>query len=246
MFWSLDDAPAILRWYRDLVKSEPEDISGFFSCNCIPPVPPFPEELHGRKMCAIIWCCTGDFEKAAEVLQRLKEYRTPVIDGVGPMPFPTLQTMFDPILPTGLQWYWKGSFVEDIPEEAITIHMQQIEGMPIGPSFMHLYPVNGVAARVSNRDTAWNHRGATWAMVIAGVGEKPDSAGLISEWAKEYANALHPYTMGNSYVNFMMAEGEAKVKDTYGDNFKRLVQIKETYDPGNLFRINQNIRPFAG
>ena len=113
-------------------------------------------------------------------------------------------------------------------------------------SQMHLYPINGAASRINNKDTSWNYRDATYAMVMVGVDPDPANNDKIISWTKEYWEALHPYSAGGAYVNFMMEEGEDRVKATYGDNYERLVQIKNKYDPGNLFRVNQNIKPAKG
>jgi FAD/FMN-containing dehydrogenase len=243
MFWPLEDAPRVLRWYMEFIQRAPEEISGFFSFHCVPPVEPFPAELHGQKVCGIFWCCTADESRVQAVLNEVRTVKAPMIDAVGEMPFTAFQTMFDPLLPPGLQWYWKGDFIRDLPEEAILRHVEQARKMPVGPSVMHLYPVNGAAARVAWRDTAWNYRDATLAMVIAGISEDPAAREELTQWAKGYWEALHPYSCSESYVNFMMDEGEQRVRDTYGEHYPRLAEIKRRYDPENLFRLNQNIRP---
>jgi FAD/FMN-containing dehydrogenase len=243
LIWSLEDAPLIMRWYINFIREAPEEISGFFSFNCIPPVEPFPPALHGEKVCGIFWCGNCDEARMQTVLDAVRAIRTPIIDAVTEMPFASFQTLFDPLLSTGLQWYWKGDFVNDLPEEAIERHCQQAMEMPAGPSLMHLYPVNGAAARVAWTDTPWNYRDATLAMVIAGVDPDPAGREGIIRWAKGYWEALHPYSCQDSYVNFMMEEGHDRVKATYGDHYIRLVDIKRRYDPDNLFHINQNIRP---
>jgi len=243
MFWRLEDAPEVLRWYIDFIRSAPEDMSGFFSFHCVPPVEPFPAELHGQRVCGIFWCCTAEAARVQETLDEVRRLKTPLINAVGEMPFTAFQTLFDPLLPPGLQWYWKGDFATHLPEEAIQRHCEQAGKMPVGPSIMHLYPVNGAAARVAWSDTAWNYRDATLAMVIAGIGEDPASSEATTAWAKEYWAALHPYSCGDAYVNFMMDEGQQRVRDTYGEHYTRLAEIKQRYDPENLFRLNQNIRP---
>ena len=243
MFWSLEDAPLILRWYIDFVQRAAEDLNGFFSFHCVPPVEPFPASLHGQRMCGIFWCCTADEARVREALDEVRRIKTPVIDGVGQMEFASFQTLFDPLLPPGMQWYWKGNFIKDLPEEAIQQHVEQARKMPAGPSLMHLYPVNGAAARVAWGDTAWNYRDATLAMVIAGVSGDVAGREDAANWAKDYWKAVHPYAFRDSYVNFMMEEGEDRVRDTYGEHYTRLAEIKRQYDPGNLFRMNHNIRP---
>ena len=151
--------------------------------------------------------------------------------------------MFDPLFPKGLQWYWKGDFVKELSDKAIDVHLEHAARAPTPLCFMHLYPIDGAVHRVAQDATAWSCRDATWSMVVAGLDPDPANAGAITEWAREYWKALRPYTMGNAYVNFMMEEGEDRIKATYGDNYQRLVAVKKKYDPTNFFRVNQNIKP---
>jgi Berberine and berberine like len=160
------------------------------------------------------------------------------------MPFKALQSLFDPFFPKGLQWYWRGAFVKSLTDEAIDAHIAQARKVPSALSLMHLYPIDGAVHRVGRNDTAWNARDAQWSMVIAGIDPNPQKAGEITRWTKGYSEALKPYTDTGGYVNFMMDDGDdARLKATYGDNYGRLCALKAKYDPGNLFRVNQNIRP---
>jgi len=167
----------------------------------------------------------------------------PLFKHVDTMPFPALQSLFDPLLPTGLQWYWKGDFVKELPDEAIDAHLEHAAKAPSELSLMHLYPIDKAVHRVSRNNTAWNCRNATWSMVIAGIDPNPHKAKEITKWAKEYWEAIHPFTMGGAYVNFMMEEGQERIQATYGENHARLSAVKKKYDPDNLFRVNQNIKP---
>jgi hypothetical protein len=115
--------------------------------------------------------------------------------------------------------------------------------LPTMHSAMNLYPINGAAHRVGRKDTAFSYREATWAEVIVGVDPDPAKKECITTWAKEYWDALHPYSAGGAYVNFMMNEGENQVKDSYRDNYDRLATVKTKFDPTNFFRVNQNIQP---
>ena len=162
---------------------------------------------------------------------------------VGPLPFPALQSMFDALYPPGLQWYWKADFVKELSDEAITRHLKYGSELPTMHSTMHLYPINGAAHRVGMNDTAFSFRDATWAEVIVGVDPDPLNKDRIIAWAREYWEALHPYSAGGAYVNFLMEEGEDRIKATFRDNYQRLVAIKNKYDPKNFFRVNQNIKP---
>ena len=243
MLYEMSEAEDVMKWYRKLIKDAPDDLNGFFAFLTVPPGPPFPEQLHLKKMCGIVWAYTGPLEKAEEIFKPIRAFKKPALDFVGPIPQPALQGMFDPIYPTGMQWYWRADFVNELSDEAIAKHVSFGKGLPTMHSTMHLYPVNGAAARVNKKDTAWNYRNATWAMVIVGVDPDPANKEKITTWTKQYFDALHPYSAGGAYVNFMMDEGEDRVKATYGDNYERLVTIKNKYDPHNLFRVNQNIKP---
>jgi len=243
MLWELNEAADVMKWYRKLIKDAPDDLNGFFAFLTVPPGPPFPEHLHLKKMCGVVWAYTGPLEDAEEVFKPIRAFKIPALDFAGPLPQPVLQTLFDDLLPPGLQWYWRADFVNELSDEAIEKHISFSKTMPTPLTTMHLYPINGAAARVDTKETAWNYRDATWAMVIVGIDPDPANKEKITTWTKQYWEALHPYSAGGAYVNFMMEEGEDRVKSTYGDNYERLVMIKNKYDPGNLFRVNQNIKP---
>jgi len=243
MLWEMDEAADIMKWYREFIVHAPEEINGFFAFMTVPPVPPFPEHLHLKKMCAIVWCYTGAPEQANEILEPVRSYRRPALELFGPMPFPMLQGMFDALYPPGLQWYWKADFFKELSDEAIALHVQHGAQMPTMHSSMHLYPINGAAHRAGNQDTPWSYRDAVWSEVIVGVDPDPANRDAITAWARAYYDALHPYGAGGAYVNFMMEEGEERIRATYRGNYERLAAIKAKYDPGNFFRVNQNIKP---
>jgi FAD/FMN-containing dehydrogenase len=243
MLWELSETEEVMKWYRDLIPTAPDDLNGFFAFLTVPPAPPFPEHLHRKKMCGVVWAYIGELTKAEEAFKPIRAFKKPALDFVGPLPHPALQGMFDAIYPPGLQWYWRADFVNELNDQAIAEHIRFGNRLPSMHSTMHLYPINGAAARVGKHDTAWNYRSATWAQVMVGVDPDPANNDKTISWTKSYYDALHPYSAGGAYVNFMMDEGEERVKATYGDNYERLVAIKNKYDPHNLFRVNQNIQP---
>ena len=159
------------------------------------------------------------------------------------MPHPALQGAFDGLYPPGDQWYWRADFVQDIPDAAVDIHARFGAALPTMKSTMHLYPIDGAVHDVGSSDTAWGYRDARWGSVFAGVDPDPANVDLVSNWSIDYFEALHPYSAGGAYVNMMMDEGQERVRATYGDNYDRLARIKASYDPDNLFRVNQNVRP---
>jgi FAD/FMN-containing dehydrogenase len=169
----------------------------------------------------------------------------PLLHGPGPMPHAMLQSAFDGLYPKGDQWYWRADFVNEIPDAAIAEHARFGPAMPTWQSTMHLYPIDGAAGDVGNSETAWSYRDAKWATVYAGVDPDPANADAIRSWTVDYHEALHPYSAGGAYVNMMMDEGGERVRASYRENYPRLARIKATYDPGNLFRVNQNIQPSA-
>ena len=243
MLWELEHAAEMMRWYRDFIPRAPEELNGFFAFLVVPPGPPFPEELHNRTLCGIVWCYTGPGEQAGTAFEEVRSFKAPLLDLVGPLPYPVVQSMFDPIYPPGLQWYWKADFVNELSDEAIDLYVKYGSILPSMQSTVHLYPINGAAHRVGRSDTAFSFREATWAQVIVGVDPDPTNKDRITAWAREHWDALHPFSAGGAYVNFMMEEGGERIRATYRDNYERLVAVKNIYDPTNLFRVNQNIKP---
>jgi FAD/FMN-containing dehydrogenase len=243
-FWAVEDAAEVLRAYRDFLPGAPRELNGFFAFASVPPAPPFPEELHLRKVCGVVWCYSGAPGDAAAAMAPLLEATPdPVLHGIHEMPFPALQGAFDPVYPKGDQWYWRADFVKEIPDAAIEAHVKFGAEMPTWQSTMHLYPIDGAVHDVDSADTAWAYRDARWATVYAGVDKDPANAEKIKRWTVDYFEALHPYSAGGAYVNMMMDEGQERVRASYGANYDRLARMKAAYDPGNLFRINQNIVP---
>jgi len=243
MLWNLEDAADVMKWYREFITQAPEEMNGFFAMMTVPPGPPFPEELHLRKMCGIVWCYQGPLDQANKILEPIRSYRPPAFEFFAPMPYPMLQGLFDAIYPTGLQWYWKADFFKELSDAAIEKHLEHAKLLPTWQSTMHLYPVNGKANRVGESDTAFSYRDVVWSEVIVGVDPDPANRGKITGWAKNYYEALHPFGAGGAYLNFMMEEGEERIRATFRDNYERLAAIKAKYDPGNFFNVNQNIRP---
>ncbi len=242
MLWPLERSAEVLRWYRDFIRQAPHDLNGFFAFLTVPSVAPFPEELWGKKMCGVVWAYTGDAPDEAFGPIRA-QFGPPALDWVGPITHPALNSMFDGLYPPGDQWYWKADFVTEIPDEAVDIHVQYGEALPTWKSTMHLYPIDGVAGEVDKDATAWNYRDANWGMVMVGVSPDPADNERMIDWTRSYWSDLHPYSAGGAYVNMMMEEGEDRVRASYGDHYDRLARIKAKYDPDNLFRVNQNIKP---
>jgi hypothetical protein len=245
IFWEVKQARHVMQWYRDFLPTAPEELCSFLGLKAVPSTQPFPRELWGRKIVTLISCYNGTPENGERAMQPIRQQLPgAILDGVGPMPFPVIQSLFDALLPKGLQWYWKGAFVKELPDVAIDAHLDYAARSPSELSVMHLYPVDGAVQGVPSDATAWHARDATWSMVIAGIDPDPKQAAALRSWGRSYWEAVQPYGTGGGYVNFMMDdEGEARLRATYGDNFERLVALKTKFDPDNLFRCNQNIQP---
>jgi len=242
-FWPLEQATDVLKFYRQFILTVPEEVNGFFAFLVIPPAAMFPEHLHMKMVCGIIWCGTGTAEQTEKATKPMRSVGTPLLDAIGPAPFPVAQSTFDGLYVTGLQWYWRADNFTELSNAAIAKHLAYGSKLPTMFSTMHLYPVNGAAQRVGKNETAYSFREAVFAEVIVGVDPDPANAGKITTWCKEYWEALHPYSAGGAYVNFMMDEGQDRVQAAFRDNYGRLASIKKKYDPTNFFRVNQNIKP---
>lgn len=245
--WDQRYARTIMQHYREFLPNAPEELGIFLGLKTILSSAPFPEEFWGKRMCLLMCCYNGPEEKGREALAPLLDaLPAPWFNWMGMMPYPAVQSMFDGLYPKGMQWYWRGDFVKTLSDEAIDAHLEQAAKTPSELSLMHLYPIDGAVHRVGRDETPWNYRDATWSMVIAGIDSDPQRAGPVTRWTKAYWEAVHPFDLGGAYLNFMMDdEGEGRLKAAYGDNYERLASLKKKYDPNNLFRVNQNIRPAA-
>jgi FAD/FMN-containing dehydrogenase len=244
MFWDLSDAREVLEWHAEFMPTASEDLYGFFAFLKALPADPFPAHLHHKNLCGIIWCYSGPPEDADAAFKPIREFRKPLLEVIAPMPYTAMQSLFDALVPSGLQWYWKGHFLSRPTKGEIDRHLEFGSQVPTLLSTMHLYPIDGAAARVGRNQTAFSFREAQYSMVICGIDPDPANVELVTKWTRDYWAAIEPYSLGGAYVNFLMEdEGAGRVKAAYRDNFERLVQIKTKYDPDNFFSRNQNIRP---
>ncbi len=243
--WPIDQADEVLRFYREFIGKAPEELNGFFAFLAVPPGPPFPEELHRKKMCGIVWCYTGKASESEKLLAPVRKVGKLALYGLQPMPYPVLQSAFDGLYPPGLQQYWRADFFRELNDGAVKEHARHGSRLPTPLSTMHLYPVDGAASRIGPKETPWAYRDALWAEVVFAVDPDPAKAKVLRDWTVEYWEALHPYSMGGAYVNFMMEEGQERVRATYLENYQRLAATKHKFDPENFFHVNQNILPAA-
>jgi len=243
MFFEVDDAADVLRFYRDFIVDAPEQFGGFPAWQIAPPLPFIPEERHGDTFLAFVACWAGPVEEGESALKPLRDVAPVVAEMVGPMPYPALNSAFDALVPPGLQHYWKANFVKELSDAAIDAHLEHGPDVPAVNSTVHIYPINGACHRVGADETAFAYRDATFATVIAGMWPEPAHNDANIAWVRGYYEATAPHSEEGGYINFMADDDQGRIEANYKSNYGRLVDIKRKYDPDNLFHVNQNIRP---
>lgn len=242
-FYELDAAGDLLRFFREFITDAPEAYGGFPAFQIAPPLEFIPSERHGDTFCAAIVHWAGPLNQGEAAMKPFRDLAPVVAEMVGPMPYPALNAAFDPIFPKGLRTYWKGNFVTDLTDAAIEQHLIHGPKVPEVSATMHLYPINGACHRVSGDGTAFAYRDATFATVILAAWQDPALDTERIQWVRDYYQATAPHSEAGGYVNFMADDDQARIQDNYRGNYGRLVEIKRTYDPDNLFRLNPNINP---
>jgi len=242
-FFPIDRVRDVLEFYREHIEKAPEQLGMFPAFQIAPPLPFIPEKDHGKPFIAFVACWAGDMSQGEAALAPLKKAAPLVAEMVAPMPYPMLNGMFDALVPPGLQHYWKADFATTLDDAAIKAHAEYGPQVPVVNSTMHIYPINGACNRVASDATAFAYRDAKFATVIAGMWPDPSHNTKNIKWVKDYYAAVHPHSLPGGYVNFMADDDQHRIKDNYKGNYDRLVSVKRTYDPQNLFRMNQNIKP---
>ena len=243
MFFELDAAGDVLRFYREFIQDAPEHLGGFPAWQIAPPLPFIPEDRHGEPFIAFVACWSGPLEEGEAALKPLRDVAPVVAEHVGPMPYPALNSAFDALVPPGLQHYWKANFVKELTDDAIAAHLEHGPKIPTVNSTVHIYPINGACHRVAPDATAFAYRDATYATVIAGMWPDPAENEANTQWVRDFYDATAPHSEPGGYVNFMAGDDQERIRDNYRGNYDRLVDVKRRFDPGNLFHLNQNIRP---
>jgi len=243
MFFAMKDAETVLRYYREFIADAPEQFGGFPAFQIAPPLPFIPEERHGETFLAFVACWSGPVDEGERILKPLHDVAEVVVEHVGPMPYPALNAAFDGLVPAGLQHYWKANFVRELTDDAIAAHLAYGPKVPTVNSTVHIYPINGACHRVAPDATAFAYRDANFAPVIAGMWPDPAQNDANIAWVRDYYAATAPLSEEGGYINFMAGDDQDRIKANYRGNYPRLVDVKRRYDPDNLFRVNQNIKP---
>jgi FAD/FMN-containing dehydrogenase len=243
MFFELSDGKALLEFYRDFIKTAPEEFGGFPAFQIAPPLPFIPEKRHGETLALFVACWAGPLDKGEKALKAIHEVAPVVAEMVGPMPYPALNGAFDALYPPGLQHYWKANFVKELTDTAVAAHMEHGPKVPAMTSTMHIYPINGACHQVASDATAFAYRDANFATVIAGMWPDASQNKTNIKWVRDYYDATAPQSEEGGYINFMSEDDQGRIKANYKGNYIRLAQIKKEFDPDNLFHMNQNIKP---
>jgi FAD/FMN-containing dehydrogenase len=243
ILYPIEKSRDALLLYRDIMAAAPENFNAFFAFLIVPDIPAFPEALRNQRVCGVVTCYTGPQEQAEELFKPLRDFG-PALDASGPLPLPMLNSMFDFTLPVGkFQNYWKADYMNELSDAAIDAYVEFGPQVTVDSSTMHIYATNGKAGQVGRNETAYSYRDANFVHVIVAACADPADLPRSQEWVRTTFDALHPHSAGGAYVNFIMDEGDERIRASYRDNYDRLVTVKRQYDPANLFHQNQNIRP---
>ncbi|KQP74053.1 oxidoreductase [Microbacterium sp. Leaf288] len=243
MFFELADGPAILAYFADHVRTAPREFGGFPAFQIAPPLPFVPEDRAGEPFVAVVFCINGPASKAEKMVQGFRDVAKPVAEMVGPMPYPAMNGLFDGLVPPGLQHYWKAAFLDELTSESVAAHMEHGPRVPTVNSTVHFYPINGACHDVASDATAFGHRDANFALVIAGMWPDPTQNTANTAWVKDYYAAIEPFSQPGGYINFASQDDQPKASSNYGANYDRLRAVKRAFDPDNMFHLNQNIVP---
>jgi FAD/FMN-containing dehydrogenase len=243
IFWPMSESANVLRFYREWIAEAPDELMTIVVHRKAPSVPFVPPDLRGELVVAIVSCYAGSVDDGERVLRPLRKFGSPVLDLCEPKPFLAHQGMFDPSYPHGWSYYMRACDVAELTDEVIDITVDH--SLRIG-SPLTAFPIwqrGGAAARVDEQDAAFHGRAAGYSFNIAGATESAEGFDEEREWVRAFWAALAPHHT-SVYVNFLMNEGEERIRQAYGDQkYDRLKALKRRYDPDNFFRLNQNIAP---
>jgi FAD/FMN-containing dehydrogenase len=239
----LDQARELLPAYRRIAKEAPDELTVWVVMRKAPPLPFLPTEWHGKEVLVFAVCYSGDMKAGEKAVQPLRALGKPIADVVSPHPFTGWQAAFDPLLTPGARNYWKSHDFNDLSDAAIGVVLDAVSNLPTPECEVFLAHIGGAMARVPADATPFPNRDAHFIMnVHTRWRDKAQDQACVA-WARRLFEATAPFASGSVYVNFMPDDEGDRVQKAYGPNYRRLAQIKRRYDPDNLFRMNQNIRP---
>jgi FAD/FMN-containing dehydrogenase len=242
IFWPMETAPALLRFYGEWSAEAPDDLMTIVVQRRAPALDLVPAELHGTPVIGVACCYSGPIETGEALVRPLRSFASPVLDLCQPKPYVAHQSMFDPSFPHGWHYYFRACDVGALSDGVIDVICDYGDRIVSPVTTVALWQLGGAVARVEEAETAFNGRAAAFSFNINGNSRSAHGFEAEREWARAYWTALEPYHTG-VYANFLMDEGEKRIRQAYGDKYERLKALKRTYDPTNLFRLNQNIPP---
>lgn len=244
ILWPMEDAPELLRFYRDFIADAPDELTTVVNLRKAPPLPAIPAELHGRPVCIVAACWAGDIDRGQSVLEPLRRFGSSLVDLCAPKPFLTHQSMFDPGVRPGWHYYWKSCELPALKDDMIDVMAERCATVSSPRSYAIMFHLGGAVSRVPEDSMAYSHRHVAHNLNINGVWQPDEDIGdAETAWTRDLYDALQPYEDG-VYVNFLADEGQDRVRAAYGEaKYEKLVELKRRYDPDNVFRLNQNIHP---
>ncbi|WP_349435267.1 FAD-binding oxidoreductase [Pararhizobium sp. A13] len=240
------DAQTVLQQYREALEAAPDELTCWVVMRQAPPLPFLPQEWHGKEILVLAMCYCGDMAEGEKATQRLRSIGNPIADVVGPNPFTGWQQAFDPLLTPGARNYWKSHDFIALSDPSIRILIDAIGKLPGPECEIFIAHLGGAVGRVATSATAFPQRNSHFVMNVHARWREPAMDPPCISWARQLFDAAAPYSAGTAYINFMPEDEVDRVEVAYGDNYKRLAEIKRQYDPQNLFRMNQNVRPVEG
>lgn len=239
-------AETLLPAWREFMKTAPEELSSSALFWTVPPAPDFPPETHGKRALILAAVYTGPLEKGEQIIQPLRNLGKPLLDLSGPIPWATLQSAFDGFFPKKIQlYYFKSRYLTQLDEATIHAIVPKASNPPAPMVLIAIWNLGGAMSRVGDSETAFTGRKSSFLFSVDAIWNDPRDTKQVVDYSREFLASLEPYSPGGLYVNFagLGEEGEALVKSAYGANYEKLVALKNKYDPTNLFRLNQNIKP---
>lgn len=224
------------------VEGAPDELACYALVVRVPPEEPFPEDRQGEPALVFATCYAGPVEEGREALEPLRAFGDPMLDGIEPMPYAALQQAFDDGSPEGVRWYTKSHYLDGLPDGAIDTILEHTDPFPGPLTQVALEPMGGAIGRVPRDATAFPHRDAAYSLGIWPAWDDPGADEEMIAWAREFHEAMAPYAEG-VYVNYLDRDEADRVRAAYGANYDRLVEVKNAWDPGNLFSRNQNVTP---
>jgi FAD/FMN-containing dehydrogenase len=243
IFYPFEAAREVLRFYREFMAEAPDELGCYALLVPVPASEPFPEHLHGKTALALAASHAGDPDEGRALLDRLAGIAEPILAAVGPMAYVELQSSFKDAAPDGGRYYWKSQYLDELTDELIDLVLERARALPGCYSNTFFEPMGGAINRVDEDATAFPHRNARFTIGISSGWTDPQEDEEAIAWTRDFHDAVAPHSTGGVYANYMDFDEDERVGSAYGANFDRLRQLKAKYDPDNLFRMNQNIRP---